>query len=99
MREWYVIFPLAFLGLARPGRPLRITVYLVAPLLALYGAWHEYARSAVMVDLTRAFVWASALLFFAGSIWLLSGVERRGDRRRTSLSAETTCLVPERSDL
>nr|WP_269779322.1 polyprenol phosphomannose-dependent alpha 1,6 mannosyltransferase MptB [Propioniciclava soli] len=71
-REWYLIFPLAFLGLARPGRALRAAVWVGTPLWALYGTWHEYQRGmGVEASLGLAFVWSAALAFFAWTCWRL----------------------------
>lgn len=93
LREWYLVFPLAFLGLSRPGRPLRATVHLLAPALTLYGVWHEYGRAAVLTDLTRAFAWTAGMLVFAGTIWLLT---RPDAAARGSATAPVASVPPER---
>lgn len=43
-REWYLVFPLALVGLARPGRVLRGLVALLVPTFAGYGVFREYLR-------------------------------------------------------
>lgn len=75
LREWYLVFPLAFLGLARPGRALRAVLWVLVPMLSLYGIWKEYGRASVLEAATQSFVWAAALAFMGASLWALTRPE------------------------
>ncbi len=66
LREWYLIFPLAFLGLAAPGRALRGVIWVLVPLFAVYGVFREYQRVSVLTSFGNA-LWLA--LAVAGVAW------------------------------
>lgn len=94
LREWYLIFPMAFIGLARPGRPLRATVWILAPMLALYGTWREYQRGVdVLASATNAVLWASGIALFAWVVWQLTRPDAYGPSSAPSNLTDRS-LVP-----
>ncbi len=54
MREWYLIFPLGLIGLARLGRVSTWVVGWLASTMAVYGVFREYQRIAVLTSFQRA---------------------------------------------
>lgn len=90
LREWYLIFPLAFLGLARPGRALRGALWVGAPFFALYGTWNEYQRGGMAQAAEHALVWALVVAGLGAAWWW---VTRWAHRRRVDRPLMTEAAV------
>ncbi len=87
LREWYLIFPLAFLGLARPARPVRATLWVLVPLLAVYGTWREYVRLPILTAFGTALLWSALVAAAAAGVWAWAG-RRAGATASASASAQ-----------
>lgn len=53
-REWYLVLPLALVGLARPGLARGAVVALTVPTFAVYGLFREYLRWPILTSLEAA---------------------------------------------
>ncbi|MBK8460333.1 MAG: polyprenol phosphomannose-dependent alpha 1,6 mannosyltransferase MptB [Micropruina sp.] len=62
LREWYLLAPLAFLGLSRPGRWVNAGVTLLVPLFAVYGCFREYLRLPIITSMLYASTLALAVV-------------------------------------
>ena len=73
-----LVFSMAFLGLARPGRPVRATLWVLVPLLAVYGTWREYVRLPILTAFGTALLWSALVAAAAAGVWAWAG-RRAGD--------------------
>ena len=74
LREWYLVFPAALLGLARPGRWLGPAMWWLVSALAVYGTFREYRRVALLSSFQQS-AWLGLIAVAAGvGLWWLSRI-------------------------
>lgn len=93
LREWYLIFGLAFLPLARPGRVARALTWVAVPAWALYGTWREYQHTSQLESGEHALVWGLCIAAMAAGVWLLTRRSRTSPAKPQQ-AAELSAPVP-----
>lgn len=99
LREWYLLFGLAFLPLARPGRVGLALAYIATPAGALYGTWREYQRTTQIEAGEHALLWAVCIAALATGVWLLTRRSRTAPAKPQPAERSAPAPVPSLASL